>query len=541
MAVGRWPKVLVVCALLLWGLFMHYGSIVGDALQSVPGDLGDARFNAIVLEHNYRFFTGQWPATFWDLPWMFYPFKGGLALSDVLTGNMPTYAPFRWLGLDPLPSFAGWFLLSSILNFICAFMLLRVLGARWWAGSVGAFLVTFAFARGGFLNHAQLVPQYPTFLSISFFVLYCRAENERTKTLFLMSAFACFAWQFWMGFYLWWFYLFALGLIGLSLIFLPSLLRWILNDMRTRPVAWLLAGITAGILLTPLALHYLDAQKQMGTRGFGEIASYLPVSGAFLFPPAETVFYDAFHQKFAAQGLSHEVRMFLGFGFLLALALGCVLAFKEKNSHQGVWLSRRLVLITGLVFALVVWLSFKRSDGYSLWKYVYQYIPGASALRAVGRIVLLLLVLGVFPIVYLIDRLPTRYGKIGALAAFLLGCLLMVEQSAFFSKRFSIAEHDARLNKIEQYAATQLNAHCEALYVNSDDSSAAFAQIDAMWFGFTRRLNTVNGYSGNFPKEWWGRLRSHKEASPEQLKEWLQSMGNSELAEKACFIDLARR
>lgn len=541
MALNRWLRALVACVLLLWGLYMHYGSVFSDVFQSVPGDLGDARFNAIILEHNYRFLTGQWPATFWDLPWMFYPFKGGLALSDVLTGNLLTYAPFRFLGLDPLQAFAGWFVLSSILNFICAFLLLRVLGARDWASSVGAFLITFAFARGGFLNHAQLIPQYPTFLSILFFALYCRESLEGKKIFFLVAAFASFAWQFWMGFYLWWFYLFALCLIGVSLLFVPSLLRWILRDMRTRPIAWLLAGTTAGILLTPLALHYLTAQKQMGTRGFGEIANYLPVAGAFFFPPAETVFYNAFHQRFAAQGLSHEVRMFLGFGFLLAVALGCVLAFKEKNRNEDVWLSRRLVLIVGSLFVLIVWFSLKRSDGYSLWKYVYLYVPGASALRAVGRIVLLLLVLGVFPIVYLMDSLPSRYGKKGMLAAFLLGCLLMAEQSAFFSSRFSIAEHDARLNKIEQHAATHLNANCEALYIKSDDSRPEFAQIDAMWFGLTRGLNTVNGYSGNFPSEWWERLRSHKEASPQRLKEWLQSMGNSDLAEKACFIDLARQ
>ena len=46
----------------------------------IPGDLGDARFNSVILEHLYQWVTGTAPKL-WS-PRFFYPFENTLAFSD---------------------------------------------------------------------------------------------------------------------------------------------------------------------------------------------------------------------------------------------------------------------------------------------------------------------------------------------------------------------------------------------------------------------------------------------------------------------------
>ena len=63
----------------------------------IPGDLGDARFNSVVLEHGYQWLTGQ-AAQLWS-PSFFYPFERVLGLSDNHFGSGWSYILLRTFGL----------------------------------------------------------------------------------------------------------------------------------------------------------------------------------------------------------------------------------------------------------------------------------------------------------------------------------------------------------------------------------------------------------------------------------------------------------
>ena len=65
----------------------------------VPGDLGDARFNIYILEHVYRWLTGQAPSLL--SPPMFHPYPNTLGFSDNHAGSALVHAGFRALGSDP--------------------------------------------------------------------------------------------------------------------------------------------------------------------------------------------------------------------------------------------------------------------------------------------------------------------------------------------------------------------------------------------------------------------------------------------------------
>ena len=86
-----------------------------DWFRAIPGDLVDARFNSIILEHLYQWVQGQTPSL-WS-PRFFYPFENVLAFSDNHFGSGWAYILFRFAGLSREYAFLGWFLVGNLLNF----------------------------------------------------------------------------------------------------------------------------------------------------------------------------------------------------------------------------------------------------------------------------------------------------------------------------------------------------------------------------------------------------------------------------------------
>ena len=58
----------------LFGFLGFFGSsmLAVDWFNAVPGDLGDARFNSVILEHIYGWLQGRW-TDLWS-PIFFYPY-----------------------------------------------------------------------------------------------------------------------------------------------------------------------------------------------------------------------------------------------------------------------------------------------------------------------------------------------------------------------------------------------------------------------------------------------------------------------------------
>ena len=110
---------LFLCA--LFGVIGFFGSsmIAVDWFNAVPGDLGDARFNSVVLEHLYGWVQGRW-ANLWS-PIFFYPFEHVLAFSDNHFGSVAPYIFFRSIGLSREQGFIAWYLFGIVLNYFSCF------------------------------------------------------------------------------------------------------------------------------------------------------------------------------------------------------------------------------------------------------------------------------------------------------------------------------------------------------------------------------------------------------------------------------------
>lgn len=87
-----------------------------DFFSAVPGDLKDARFNSVILEHVFRWAIGH-EKSLWS-PTFFYPFEHVLAFSDNHFSSSIFYIVLRLAGLEREAAFNGWFLIGNGLNFL---------------------------------------------------------------------------------------------------------------------------------------------------------------------------------------------------------------------------------------------------------------------------------------------------------------------------------------------------------------------------------------------------------------------------------------
>jgi hypothetical protein len=133
--------------------------------------------------------------------------------------------------------------------------------------------------------------------------------------------------------------------------------------------------------------------------------------------------------------------------------------------------------------------------GFSAWSWVYAHLPGGTALRAIGRVGMIVLPLAALGVAVGIDHcVRARRRVVGAV---LVGVLL-VEQ----------------LHPVDLVDKHVLRAHIDALAARVDPDGEAFFLVctqrtrfahtndEALWVALQSGKPTVNGHSGNNPPGW---------------------------------------
>lgn len=166
------------------------------------------------------------------------------------------------------------------------------------------------------------------------------------------------------------------------------------------------------------------------------------------------------------------------------------------------------------VFLLLAVLTLYFS-GFTLYRHVWAYLPGAGGIRAVTRVALVL----IYPVAFIFGSVithlmtalaPERAGSTSMLRLLLgisvLG-LTVVDQITPFSAAGGVTKRECQRRvanleaKIVQARGNNLNR--KVLWVNDQSDKSfiwSFESMDAMLAGQDLGLNVVNGYSGLFPK-----------------------------------------
>ena len=161
-----------------------------------PGDLIDGRFNLYVLEHIYRWLTGQESSLV--SPAIFYPFRDVLFFSDAHAGSALVYAAFRALGLSEYHAYNSWFLVGYVSTFVAAYYAIARFGGDALTAALGAAIFAFSLPSVAQFGHSQLV--YRCGAPMALLQLWLGVRDGSARSFVLAFIWLCF--QFLLSIYL---------------------------------------------------------------------------------------------------------------------------------------------------------------------------------------------------------------------------------------------------------------------------------------------------------------------------------------------------
>jgi hypothetical protein len=203
-----------------------------------------------------------------------------------------------------------------------------------------------------------------------------------------------------------------------------------------------------------------------------------------------------------------------------------------------VWIGRKRLDVRVLaVWGLAVMLLATQWSGWTAWRLVYDHVPGGQAIRAIARIAILLLFPVGLGVALAVERAWQR-GRAWRAAAVIVAALCVLEQGQ------TTPTFDKQKNRDDVAAvAARIDPGCEAFLYSPVNGRFPYwkYQLDAMWASLATGIPTVNGYSGNWPKDYPFfqvnlRSKSDEATMTAGMKAWLAAEGAS--SRRVCWIKL---
>ena len=162
----------------------------------------------------------------------------------------------------------------------------------------------------------------------------------------------------------------------------------------------------------------------------------------------------------------------------------------------GFWIGRksRLMRLLAVVSIALIVLTLRLPAGTSLWKFIYQAVPGAGAVRAVGRIGMFLLLPAAIALATALQRIQFRFSPGIAVA-----CTLFVAAEQGVSIRtFDKFEFRRMVDEV----AKTIQPDCESFLLSPHRTRwlPPAAQMVALWAEITTGVPTLNG--SEQPRNW---------------------------------------
>jgi hypothetical protein len=472
--------------------------VVGDKL---PGDDGDSRFNLYILEHFYLVMSGK-EASFVDGPF-FYPWIKTILFSDTHWGTGFVYAFFRLLHLSQEKSFASWFLIGFVLNYWSAYFVNRKLGLQNLGAAIGAFIFTFSLPLITQFGHEQLIYRFYVPLAIFTSYKYFESKDPRyaATTVFFLGL------QLMISVYSGLFLGYFLFGYLLSIVFLaisaektvPGPRSWFSSILPSKDLqrsTWAVTGLVLIIsisIIVLVVLPYFKAQQLYGfKRSWWEIKSMLPRIQSYFIGDNSRLWFSNGMKIFQVP-MRHEHNMFIGLGSALTLLFG----LREKKLLRKNKLILAFIITIGILVALTL-----NVGGMTIYR-IMAILPGISSIRAVSRIILILIFPVGFIVGYTIDNSPQKHYKLvsSSIIVSILMVLILADSVLAHRLSTSIIQWNSRLQQLESKISQPLDK--DSILVVASQDPDYLIELDAMLFAQRKGIKTLNGYSGNAPPGWF--------------------------------------
>jgi len=482
--IERWLLPMALLAVGIWFVPLSHTCL----LACVPGDLGDARFNGIVLEHFHRWVTGQ-DTSLLSAPF-FHPLPGTITFSDNHWGTAWIYSIFRALGWDRYQAFDLWYLVGYIANFVVGHLVFRKMRFSPLASALAAFAFTFAMPVLARHGHAQLT--YRLLVPVALLLWQRFSENLRWRWLALLSL--AVVGQFYVSIYLGYFLLLLLAAWAVSQWVIQNVgprqwfnqwLQWRERSVRAEVMVSLAIIAIAGAAFVALMYPYLYYSKLYGfQRSIEEVALMTPRPASYLLADGSSI-WSRFSANFGNNlPMRHEHQMFFGVGILGLALLGL-----WRSDNRMKWVAALSLVLLGLLTITI--------HGMSLYLLLAK-LPGVGSVRAVARIGLVLLL----PLCILaalgIDVL-WRSRSEGKPLLIALAVLMIAESATFRIFTFERAEAIQRVDALRHTLPPHLPADTVLFNPMRPDKDVVVTELDGVVLAQDLGYPTLNGYSGNVP------------------------------------------
>jgi hypothetical protein len=522
------------------------------------GNVGDSRFNGVILEHWWQVLQGT---AQWLSPSFFYPAQGILGYSDAGFLNALPYVILRLIRIDPFSSYqivlfvlvaVGW--IGTILFFRCCLKVSIV------STVFGAALFVFPNAMANSVYHTQLFTVYfIPFLAIGIYI----SLTNLAKTAFIKSIVGIFVAImipaiFYTSYYIGWFFLFFILLlsgVGYAWSMIHShpktTMKYIVGKLRKWQEILPYCALST-ICFIPFLLTYIPVLRKLGGRSFTVIATMLPSFIDYVnVGPGNWLWGKKLYSTFVGIG-SRPMSWELTKGvpvFLLLTCLALVIYFIRKirdyqltvtqfdtykiivNGKVANHNEELAIMAAGLSVAVFLsWLLMLKIKGFSLWWLVTKLIPGASAIRAVYRFQHVL----AFPIAivvaigfqqslnHVMSHIRSFVKRSAYVFALVVCCLVLLGEQFNTGSLANYSKQQQR-DMLAGISNAPPQAKVFALLPVVGLRKPPYeSQIDAIIIAQKYSLNTINGYSGDCPPGWGG---IYDPAEPEyivSLVRWIQ-------------------
>ena len=540
--------------------FIFFRQIIFSHFDLLLGDVGDARFNGVILEHWWQVLQGT---ARWLSPTFFFPVKGVLGYSDAGFLNALPYVALRFLGIEPFTSYQIVLFELVAIGWIGMILFLRCcLKLRIFLTIVGAALFVFpnSMAVAVSISHTQLLAvNFIPYLAIGIYV-FLQNLGKTTSVGIAAGIFVALIVPaiFYTSYYIGWFSLFFILLLscigfvwGISHLGYKTVWQCIIckRENWRRILPYCALGM---ICFIPFLLTYIPILLQFGNRSYQVIATMLPsVIDYMNVGPNNWLWGKALNSLFLGLGsrpVTHELIkgvpgcLFLAFLVFLAYFIreiryyqltvaqddACKIVLDKCEANDA---GKLAMLVVGLgVAVLLSWVLMLKIEGFSLWWLVTKLIPGAGGISAVYRFQHVL----AFPlaVVVAIGLHQSMNYATAHIHSYVKRCALLVTVSVFclllVGEQFNTSDL-ARYSKQQQYkmlasiSPPPQQAKVFALLPAEELRKYPFeAQIDTMIIAQKYGLHTINGYSGQMPPGWGGIYHVDKPEYITYLVSWIQ-------------------
>ena len=500
--------------LLVWavGMWSAFSPMIRSGFRLMKGGLGDSRLVNYGLEHSYQWLI-RTPAyaSFWDAP-LYYPHPNVTAFTDIMAGLGLFYWPWRLVGLAPDTAFQLWLLTVFTVSFLLLYVLLRrSLHVGVLAASVGAYVGAFGNIQMSQWGHPQLLPKVWVILCvIAVFGMFSElhdASRSARRNCWIGVFFASAVLQVYSAFYA----LFFFGLVAAAALIwsiaMSDTRAMVLQFARQHRLGLLCIGGLAVIAIAPMVQHYLITATELGLRAYRDGNVARPAS--WLLPGPRNYVYGWLQQNGGPFAYLNDPNQRNGLGIVTSVAaLAGLAAGWRYGAVRVVVLATTTVAVCGTMFG-----------DFSLWAYVHAYVPGGGAIRAIGRIGMILLFPVTLGVALILNRILTR-GRFVLAIALAVVCGVEQAQRTVWTDKYAVRAQMEALSE-------RVGPACEAfLLVCDGPAGCRHVNDDAAWVGIATGIPTVNGRYGNRPEAWGLRKpqrRHDKDGLRVALNRWLRA------------------